>query len=92
MFEILIFYPRLVGMVTKTFHATAPLMVDTKPWRDAIFDFLSKKRMERERMTLAFLLHCEKKLSFFLTPARMSLTKLSLDGNYYIIRGQGTFG
>jgi hypothetical protein len=33
--------------------------------------------------------HCKKVIVF---PARMSLTKLSLAGNYKIIPGQGEFG
>jgi hypothetical protein len=39
-------------------------------------------------------LHCKKRLpvSFFLSPAGMSLTKLSLAGNNLIIPGQGEFG
>jgi hypothetical protein len=38
------------------------------------------------------LLHCEKKLTIFPSPAGMSLTKLSLAGNSLIIPGQGEFG
>jgi hypothetical protein len=36
-------------------------------------------------------LHCIKKLSFFPSPAGMSLTKLSLAGNNLIIPGQEEF-
>jgi hypothetical protein len=37
-------------------------------------------------------LHCKKRLSFFLSPAGMSLTKLSLARNNLQIPGQGEFG
>jgi hypothetical protein len=37
-------------------------------------------------------IHCKKRLAVFLSPAGMSLTKLSLAGKYYIIPGQGEFG
>jgi hypothetical protein len=37
-------------------------------------------------------LHCKKRLAIFLSPAGMSLTKLSLAGNNLIIPGQGGFG
>ncbi len=36
--------------------------------------------------------HCEKRLPIFLSPAGMSLTKLSLAGNNLIIPGLGEFG
>jgi hypothetical protein len=36
--------------------------------------------------------HCKKRLSFFLSLAGMSLTKLSLAGNNLIIPTQGVFG
>jgi hypothetical protein len=39
-----------------------------------------------------FLLHCKKRFSFFLSPAGISIAKLSLAGNYQIIPGQGEFG
>jgi hypothetical protein len=53
MFEILIFYPRLVEMVTKTISRFCPF----NGWyttlaRRMIFDFLPKRRMERERRLL----------------------------------------
>jgi hypothetical protein len=37
-------------------------------------------------------LHCKKRLTIFPSPARMSLTKLSLDRNNLIIPVQGEFG
>ncbi len=37
-------------------------------------------------------LHCEKRFVIFPSPAGMSLTKLSLDGNSLIIPVQGEFG
>jgi hypothetical protein len=37
-------------------------------------------------------LHCKKRLSFFPSPAGMSLIKLSMAGNNLIIPGQGEFG
>jgi hypothetical protein len=37
-------------------------------------------------------LHCKKRLLFFLSPARMSLTKLSLAGNNLIIPDLEEFG
>ncbi len=36
--------------------------------------------------------HCKKRLEIFLSPAGMSLTKLSLAGNNLINPGQGEFG
>ncbi len=36
--------------------------------------------------------HCKKSFVIFLSPAGMSLTKLSLAGNNPIIPGQGEFG
>jgi hypothetical protein len=36
--------------------------------------------------------HCKKRFESFLSPAGMSLTKLSLTGNNLIIPGQGEFG
>ncbi len=36
--------------------------------------------------------HCKKRLAFFLFPAGMSLSKLSLAGNNLIIPGQEEFG
>jgi hypothetical protein len=36
--------------------------------------------------------HCKKTLTIFPSPARMSLTKLSLAGNNLIITGHGEFG
>ena len=36
-------------------------------------------------------IHCKKRLALFPFPAGMSLTKLSLAGNYKIIPGQGEF-
>ncbi len=37
-------------------------------------------------------LHCKKRFAIFPSPAGMSLTKLSLAGNYYIIPAQEEFG
>jgi hypothetical protein len=37
-------------------------------------------------------IHCKKRLSFFLFPAGMSLTKLFMAGNNLSIPGQGEFG
>ncbi len=37
-------------------------------------------------------IHCKKRLMIFPSPAGMSLTKLSLDGNNLIIPGQAEFG
>jgi hypothetical protein len=37
-------------------------------------------------------IHCKKRLSFFPSPAGMSLTKLSLVGNNLILPGQEDFG
>jgi hypothetical protein len=37
-------------------------------------------------------IHCKKKFAIFPSPAGMSLTKLSLDGNNLIIPAQGEFG
>jgi hypothetical protein len=36
--------------------------------------------------------HCKKRLRIFLSPAGMSLTKLSLAGNNLIFPGQSEFG
>jgi hypothetical protein len=36
--------------------------------------------------------HCKKRLAVFPSPAGMSQTKLSMDGNIQIIPGQGEFG
>ncbi len=38
------------------------------------------------------IMHCKKSLVVFPSPARVSLTKLSLAGNYLIIPGRGEFG
>ncbi len=38
------------------------------------------------------LIHCKKRLAIFLSPAGMSLIKLSLAGNYWIFPDQGEFG
>jgi hypothetical protein len=37
-------------------------------------------------------IHCKKRFAIFLSPAGMSLTKLSLDGNNLIIPAKGEFG
>ncbi len=37
-------------------------------------------------------IHCKNRLAVFLSPAGMSLTKLSLVGNKFRIPGQGEFG
>jgi hypothetical protein len=37
-------------------------------------------------------IHCKKRLSVFPSPARMSITNLSLAGNNLTIPGQGEFG
>jgi hypothetical protein len=39
-----------------------------------------------------FMLHCKKGLAIFPSPAGVSVTKLSLAGNYLINPGQGEFG
>ncbi len=39
-----------------------------------------------------YTLHCKKRFSFFSSPAGMSLTQLSQEGNSLIIPGQGDFG
>jgi len=38
------------------------------------------------------MLHCKKRLAIFPSPAGMSLTKLSLARNNFMIPGQGEFG
>jgi hypothetical protein len=38
------------------------------------------------------LMHCKQRFTIFPSPAGLSLTKLSLAGNYLIIPGQGVFG
>ncbi len=43
-------------------------------------------------MLLPEVIHCEKRLATFPSPAGMSLTKLSLAGNNQIIFRQGEFG
>ncbi len=45
-----------------------------------------------ESMTLVFNIHSKKRLAIFPSPAGMSLTKLSLAGNNWVIPGQGEFG
>jgi hypothetical protein len=56
---------------------------------------LKAKRMSMpntaEKTTIA-VVHCKKRLVTFPSPARMSLTKLSLAGNNLIIPCQGEFG
>jgi hypothetical protein len=41
---------------------------------------------------IPFSIHCKKRISFFPSPAGMSLTKLSLVGNNLILPGQEDFG
>jgi hypothetical protein len=39
-----------------------------------------------------YFLHCKKRFAIFPSPAGVTLTKLSLDGNTLIITAQGEFG
>jgi hypothetical protein len=51
---------------------------------------LQGRKGKQQRPTIQ--LHCKKRLAIFPSPARMSLTKLSLAGKNVIIPGQGEFG
>jgi hypothetical protein len=51
---------------------------------------LQSRKGKQQRPTMQ--LHCKKRLAIFPSPARMSLTKLSLAGKNVIIPGQGEFG
>jgi hypothetical protein len=46
----------------------------------------------RKRRIRKWRVHCKKWFAIFPSPAGMSLTKLSLVGNYKIIPGRGEFG
>jgi hypothetical protein len=46
----------------------------------------------RQGTTVDGKIHCKKRFAIFPSPAGMSLTKLSLDGNNLIIPVQGEFG
>jgi hypothetical protein len=46
--------------------------------------------VERDKSCMS--IHCKKSLTIFPSPAGMSLTKLSLAGNNFIVTGQGEFG
>jgi hypothetical protein len=51
-----------------------------------------KRNEVGDNIMLEKAVHCKKSLSISPSPAGMSLTKLTLTGNYLIIPGQGDFG
>jgi hypothetical protein len=62
-------------------------MLDTRHSRNLIYLFIPFGIHE----CLVLNLHCKKRLLFFPSLARMSVSKLSLAGNNFIISGQGEF-
>jgi hypothetical protein len=51
-----------------------------------------KRNEVGDNIMLEKAVHCKKSLSISPSPAGMSLTKLTLAGNYLIIPGHGDFG
>jgi hypothetical protein len=75
-----------LGSGGTSFYEELQIQPQTRAFLHIIGNFLFYKSMKQ------FLLHCKKRFGVFPSPAGMSLTKLSLDGNNLIIPVQKEFG